>query len=176
MNLLVKILLIAPFAILIIYIVGFFILSRLFIPNLGFKKSPLPKKIPKEILKKIKKLKARSKNKKHYLRNVYNYLTKKYQGKRLTVLKKPKQLFETDLKKIWKRKGFIPCHTFTNLIRLFLVKSRLFKEKDVEVRHTFLWFNIHQYLKVKIKKRWHKVDGWAKAIGVKFGDYARMFK
>ena len=161
---------------LIIYLTIFFILSRIFIPNLNFRKSKLPRNIPKPIIKKIQFLKKRSKNREAYLKNVYKFLTRKYQGKRRTILTKPKLLFETNLEKIWKIKGFIPCHTFSNLIRIFLVKSKKFKDKDIRIKHTFFQFSIHQYLEVKIKRKWKKVDGWAKGIGIKFGDHARMFK
>lgn len=164
------------FATIIIYSIIVFIISRLCIPHLGFKKSKLPKKLPLSLKLKIKELKLKSKNRKEYLRNTYKYLTKKYHGKRNTIIKKPKQLFETNIKNIWKRKGFIPCHTFTQLVRLFLVKSKLFKEKDIKIKHTFFNFILHQYLEVRIKKKWHKIDAWAKFIGIKFGDYGRLFK
>jgi len=164
------------FATIAIYTILVFIISRLLIPHLGFRKSKLPKTLPISLRLAINKLKLKSKDKKDYLKNTYTYLTKKYHGKRNTVLKKPKLLFETNIKNIWKIKGFIPCHTFVQLIRLFLVRSRLFKEKDIRIRHTFFNFNIHQYLEVRVKKKWHKVDPWAKFIGVKFGDYARLFR
>jgi hypothetical protein len=167
---------ITSISLILIYIAIFFLASRLIIPNLGFAKSKLPKKIPNEINKRIRLLKKSSKNKKEYLINTYNFLTEKYHGKRRTVLKRPKLLFENNIKNIWKKKGFIPCHTFSHMTRLFLIKSKLFRERDIKIKHTFFQFSIHQYLEVRIKNKWHKVDGWAKNIGIKFGDCACMFK
>jgi len=158
------------------YFMTFFILSRLLIPNLGFKKSRIPKRIPKRMFLAIKKLKNKSRNKNEYLKNVYKYLTKRYYGKKRTVLKKPSLLFEVNLKKMWKKRGFIPCHSFCHMFRVFLVKSKLFRDREIKINHTFFNFNIHQYMEVKVRKKWKKIDPWGHKIGIKFGDYARMFK
>ncbi len=158
------------------YAIVIFVLPRLFIPFMGFRKEKIPRKLPRRIQRRIHLLRKRSKNKQDYLKKTYNYLTRRYHGKRNTVLKRPGLWWEKNLQTIWSRKGFLPCHTFTHMMRIFLVKSRMFKEKDVRVNHTFYWFNIHQYLEVRVKKKWHKVDAWAKGIGIKFGDYGRLFK
>ena len=160
----------------VIYSLMFFVLSRFFIPHLGFKKLKVPKRLPKNVSLMIYRLKKKSKNRYDYLKNVYNCLTKKYQGKRGTLLKNPHLLFETNLRSIWAKKGFLPCHTFNYLMRLFLVRSKMFKEKEIKIGHTFFNFNLHQYMEVKVKNKWLKVDPWARGIGIKFGNYARLFK
>ena len=58
---------------LIIYIVVVFILPRFFIPYLGFRKSKVPSRIPKEMQKTISKLKKQSKNKEDFLLNINTF-------------------------------------------------------------------------------------------------------
>ena len=158
------------------YSLMFFLLSRFLIPNLGFTKSKMPKKLPKNISLVIRHLMKKSRSKYEYLKSVYNYLTTKYHGKRNTILKNPDLLFNKNLNNIWAKKGFLPCHTFNYLTRLLLVKSRIFNDHEIKIKHSFLNFSIHQYMEIKVKNKWLKLDPWAHGIGIKFGDYARFFR
>ncbi|MBT4541212.1 hypothetical protein HOC35_06900 [Candidatus Woesearchaeota archaeon] len=63
------------------------------------------------------------------------------------------------------------------LLRLLLVKSKHFKEKDIVHKYSLVYYTSpHQYLNVKISKnKTINVDIWGAANGIKFGDYANGF-
>ena len=143
------------------------------IHNLFFR-AKIPGKIPKEYQKVISNIKKSSKNKYEFLRKSYNFLAKKYLGVRLNV--KYAELFGIDLKKVWKKK-IVFCTTMNYLLRLFLIKSGMFTEKDIRTKWSFIWFlSPHHYLQVKVSRnKWINADLWGQDHGIKFGDYAREF-
>jgi hypothetical protein len=158
-----------PLMIIIIYFFAVFFLSRLFIPNLGFKKGKLPNKIPKEFEKIINQIKKKSKNKEYFAINIYNYLSNRFYSKPLSTWTNFNSLFIKDMNKLWQRK-LLHCHQLNNFYRIFLIKSKFFKEEDIKIIHKFCMFNIHQYLKIKINNKSVKVDLFAKNLGYKFGE------
>ena len=50
----------------VLHALVFFVLSRLFVPFLGFSKEPLPKSVPKQMQDDINKLKGKSGSKEEY--------------------------------------------------------------------------------------------------------------
>lgn len=161
--------------IILLYILVIFVLSRLIIPHLGFKKEPLPTKIPKSMQQAINKIKKRSKNKNDFLKKSYYFFTGKYCGSRLKTFTKFGLLFKRDIGYYWQKQGFLQCNLIAFVFRTFLVKSGYFKDDEIKTRHTFLDFNIHQYLKVKINNKWIDIDIWAYKHNVPFGKHMRLF-
>ena len=160
-----------------IFLTAMFILSRLFIPLLGFTRYRIPKKLPKEFENAIKRLERSSRNKEDYAKKSYNYLSKKFHGEPGRVWHDFNGLFIKDVNKLWK-KEILHCHQLGYLYRISLVKSKFFSEDDIKVRHKSVFLNLHQYLKVNIgdlKEKWVKVDIWAKHVGYKFGKTLPMF-
>lgn len=153
-----------------------FILIRLIVPFLGFKKHELPKEIPFEMESVIIELKKVSKDKNDFLRKAYDFLIKKYHGARLQTIVRLDLLFLTDLEKIWGRPGYIPCSTHNHLLRIFLVKSGFFNDAEIRLKHKFVNFNIHQHLQVKVDDDWMNVDPAGDYFGMRFGEITPMFK
>jgi len=145
------------------------------IPNL-FSKARIPDEIPPLMQAAIKKLR-KSKNKEECLRCAYDLLAKKYQGKRWSTYTRFFKLFDTNLERIWNRNGFLHCTTLNYLMRILLVKSGFFKDEDLKLRWSMVWYiSPHQHLNVRINsKRVIHVDLWGKSYGIKFGDYSRGF-
>jgi len=145
------------------------------IPNL-FRKEPIPNTIPKEMESIIQKY-SQSKNKEIFLRKSYEYLTKKYNIKRLYVIIKFPELFKQRVESLWNRKGYIHCISLNYLLRIMLIRSGLFSEHDIELKISNTWFiALHQYLRVKInQKKYVNVDPWTHTFGIEFGDYGHGF-
>jgi hypothetical protein len=141
-----------------------------------FSKAKIPLNLPEDMNKVILKLK-KSKNKRECLQNAYSILTRKYIGNRIKTYTCIFDLFYSNLYKIWSKSGFLHCNKINYLLRILLIKSGFFKESDIELKWTLLWYiSPHQYLRIKIDDS-HKinVDVWGKAYKIKFGDYAHGF-
>jgi hypothetical protein len=136
----------------------------------------IPDRLPKEMQVVVAQLK-KTKNKKACLRKAYDVLTAKYRGNKMNTITHFFDLFITDLHELWKRSGFMHCTTFNNLLRILLVKSGKFKDEDIRVHWTLVYFvSLHQYAEVKIsEKKSINIDMWGKVYGIKFGDYAHGF-
>tara|TARA_Y100000310_G_scaffold283335_1_gene305225 strand:- start:365 stop:781 length:417 start_codon:yes stop_codon:yes gene_type:complete len=136
------------------------------IPNL-FWKAKIPDELPKSIQIIVAQLK-KTKNKRECLKKAYAIITKRFEG--CHTYQNIYYLFVTDLDKLWKQK-LLHCTNLNYLLRVLLIKSERFEEKDIKIRIIFGWFYIHQYLKIKTTK----VDPWGRSHGIKFGDFAKEF-
>ncbi len=152
---------------LFLYIGGFFVGSRIFIPHMGFRKENITD-VPTSIKRMITHFKKRAHDRKAYFYAVCTFLTRHFHGEKRRVWKEFSLLFK-DIRYLWKKKGFLPCTQFCHLLRIFLVKSGLFREEDIKIHHMFHSFSIHQYLLVRVDKRWMPVDLWAYRYGVPIG-------
>ena len=141
-----------------------------------FIKAKIPDQLPKEMEDIIKELK-KSKTKKDCIKKAYSLLSKKYRGYKLYTYLRFFDLFVSDINKIWAKKGFLHCNLLNYLMRILLVKSGLFKENDIELKWTLIWYiSPHQYLNIKINQNeFINIDLWGKAYGISFGDYAHGF-
>lgn len=141
------------------------------IPNLLWKKK-IPDKLPGEMEAVINKLK-KIKNKEKLVRKVYSIVTKRYHG--CYIYNDFFKLFLTDMAKFWKSKGAMHCTNMNYLMRIFLIKSKVFKEDDIKLKLTLVdYCSIHQYLKIRINnKKTICADPWGEANGIRFGDYAQ---
>ncbi len=144
------------------------------IPNL-YKKEAIPNKIPKNLEKKIREFKTS--NKKEFIKKSFDYLTSKYKTDRVHFITKLFDLYKTDLNSLWGIKGFIYCTQMNYLLRVMLVKSKLFQDSDIELMPSNTWHIIpHQYLRIKLNdKDCLNVDPWAFNLGIGYGDFAHGF-
>ncbi len=147
-----------------------FFLSRFFVPFLGFRKEPLPEKIPEEMKRDIEMVKRASRTKEEFLRNAYEFLKKRFHGSRRRTITQLFGVFDSDIGSLYSRKGFHFCTQLNQIVRVFLAGSGFFQDEDIKRRHTFYMGNIHQYLEVRLNENWVKVDLWAAYLGVPLGE------
>ena len=140
-------------AIKLLYIIGTFIVVKYFIPLFGYEK-PVIRKIPKDMQMTIDQLRLDSHSKEEYLQNTYLAITAKYQSEFGGMWKYFPLHFETSWQKIWQRKGYIPCHHFAHLMRIFLVKSGMFNDNDIKFKISIYDWCVHQYCVVKVNGIW----------------------
>ncbi|MBU1854859.1 MAG: hypothetical protein KKF89_04005, partial [Nanoarchaeota archaeon] len=128
-----------------------------------------PKIIPISMQEEIDRLKRKSKTKHSFLKNTYDFLSSKYIGEKMKTFSRLYLLWKL-LDYIWGKKGFTHCCWQNHLMRIFIIKSRLFKEEDIKFKYTTFCMNIHQYLEVKTEKGWIPIDIWTHSFGTKFGE------
>jgi hypothetical protein len=162
------------FCVAFLYFFATFLLSRIFIPHLGFRKSTLPEKIPESMGREIMRLKRASRSKMDFLRKAHAFLTKKYSGARHQTYTKFGWLYRS-LDEVWKSHGFLHCTHHNLLMRIFLVKSGFFRDSEIKLRHTFYRLNIHQHLLMRHGKKWLPVDCWGAFLGKKIGECSRIW-
>lgn len=140
------------------------------------KKGKLPEELPKDIERLVAELKE-TRDKKACLEKAYSVLTTKYKGYRFKTLYNPHYFLINDLEKLWAKSGFIYCNQMNYLLRLLLIKSEWFKDEDIELKWTLIWYiSLHQYCKIKINdNKYINVDIWGTAHGFRLGDYAHGF-
>lgn len=170
MLLIIKLIIILLF----LYIFTLFFLSRLFIPFLSLRRTKIPNSIPEGMLKAINNIKKKSKTKRAFLKNSYDFLGKRYYGSFEKTWTHFSQIFMKNVEKIWNKKGFLHCEHQNMLLRIFLIKSRLFSEEDIRIHDMWFTFSIHQYLEINVAEKgkqpeWLPVDPWSKNPGLKFG-------
>jgi len=66
----------------IFHIIFVWVVLRLVIPHLGFKRVPIPETIPPHIQKEIEELNSIAENNRHFLELAYVYVTEKHSGSR----------------------------------------------------------------------------------------------
>ena len=156
---------------LLAYLFLVFFLTRMVIPHLGFTRTRLPDDLPRSMSSAISRLKRQSRSKRDFVERVYELLSSKYFGSDIDTFIDFNMLFIKDIKEIWRVEGYLPCTLQNYLMRIFLVRSGLFKEDDIRLRVTFIILNIHQYLQARIDGEWVDVDVWGAYRGVKVGKH-----
>lgn len=124
----------------------------------------------------IQKL-TRKKSKEELLRSSFDFVVSKNAGERINLLLRFTKLFQLDIAKILKTRGYAHCTTMNYLLRTILINSGKFEENDIEPKLTNIWFIVpHQYLRVRISQnKTIEVDPWAKQFGIPFGSHAQGF-
>jgi hypothetical protein len=159
------------------YLVSTFLLSRLFIPNLGFKRK-IKEKLPHEAKEKLMRITKESKDKNEALKKVISYQLSIFYSEMRQVYPRFKFLFESSFNKLWEKKGFLHCHQQNFVLRRLLLGTGMFTEKDIKLKHTFCYLNMHQYLKINIgknRKEWLNVDPFAMSLGYDLGEILPNF-
>jgi hypothetical protein len=137
-----------------------------------FFKTDIPETLPEEMRKIVDDLKKFS-GQDECLRGAYAILSEKYRGYRAKTYLRFFEIFTHDPKKLWQRNGFMHCTNINYLLRILLVGSGFFKEEDIRLKWTQVWFvSPHQYVQVKIGGNWIDVDIWARPFEIKLGDHA----
>ncbi|MCC2631064.1 MAG: hypothetical protein K0S38_873 [Candidatus Paceibacter sp.] len=152
--------------ILIAYLFVVWVLARLVVPHLGFRKQSLPDTIPEDLKRKIQELNAQAIDDLDFLKKSYEYVTNLYTGSRIKTITKFWYAFENP---IGHKPGFMPCTGQNYLLRLMLVKSGRFQDNDIQIKTIPLNLFIHQYLRVKVEKDFIDVDPWSHFLNVPMG-------
>ncbi len=142
-------------------------------PNL-FRKKKIPKKLPLIMELEIKKLK-KTKSKLACLKHAFNFVKNNVQPGNKLFFRNLRRSFVNDIFKLWdyiKKDGFLYCTQQNYLIRILLIKSGKFKEKDIAlITYIRKKFFIHQYMQIKINNKWIDVDVWFAHFGTPFGKH-----
>lgn len=146
---------------------------RLIVPYYGFgEEPPVPAEIPHYLQQEIKILNNMSASDEEYVRNVYDYIIHKFHGGRFKTLWFWHRAFDN---LFTYKNGYLPCTKQNALLKIMLVKSGRFFEKDIKTQDVFLNFFIHQYLRVHLQGKWIAVDPAAHTMGIPFGKRAFIF-
>lgn len=141
-------------------IFGWFILASiicyLILPDQKFETKILKTKKLKKVAKKLK-----GKTKDQTVRNIYNYIRKRYIGSRqkYKLFIVPRLFWHNADKLLDKKDIFLACHILNKIMITLLINTGQFKRKDIQRKHyvTYL-LTIHQYLIVKAGRNQYKVD------------------
>lgn len=140
-----------------------------------FSKTPLPKTCTGEINSVILQL-QKLQTKEQYLKGAYDFITTRYESKRLDTAFKLFGLYSTSLENLWNRKGFMHCTNQNYLLAMLLVRGGLFAESDIKPQWALVDLCPHQYLKIKLHDgQWVEVDCWGRHYGIGFGNHAHGF-
>lgn len=160
------------FVLILLYFFSVFFILRLIVPFYGFFKARLPHKIPSYFEEKIRILNNESDSDKEFVYNCYSFITSKYYGNKVKTFIDFSYAFQD----IFSHKdGYLPCTVQNELLRIMLIRSGRFQEKDIRIAVTFFDFFIHQYLLVKVQSDWIPVDPWSHFLGRKFGEKPELF-
>lgn len=141
-----------------------------------FSKTALPSTGPDDMRQIVNELRKTS-GQEDCLKMAYAIMTGKYRGYRVKTYINLFEIFKKDLGYFWSRKGFLHCTNMNFVMRFLLVNSGFFEEGDLKLRWTLIWYiSPHQYLQVKIGKKWIDVDIWANAYGIDLGSHAKGFR
>lgn len=125
-----------------------------------------------EAIKKLKKAKSQE----DCLRKAYDIVSKNYRGYMFKTYTRIWEIFTYKVSKLWKKSGFMHCTNINKVMKELLVKSGFFKEEGIKKKWTLVYYiSPHQYLQVDVNGKKVNIDIWAKAYGIKFGDYAHGF-
>jgi len=153
-----------------------FVVLRLVAPFMGFGGYQPPVDLPAEATQTIADLENRSTDKKTYLKAVYDFVQSRWQATRGQALTKLSKLFRENFVSLWRQPGYAHCTTQNFILHTLLVNSKFFKADDVKVKHVFLNFVPHQYLRVRVGEQWIDVDPAAgSALGIPFGRHGSFF-
>ena len=132
----------------------------------------IPKKIPASMESEIKKLKRKRLTDLQFVKEAYELINKRYVSETRGVLKNPFNIFENGVFEIWYNKKYQPCSNQNYILKIFLIKSRRFTEEDIKSKidtKYIIW--PHQFLKIKIRKKWYEVDLWGADHKIPFGQH-----
>ena len=151
-----------------------FVVSPFIIPFL--RRESLPSRIPKEMQEAIHLVEKDAKSPFEYVKACAEYILSTNHCGRLATVRRLDLAFQRDLRTLWKRPGFMHCTHLNHLMRVMLAFSKFFTDDDIQLRRTFVNFNIHQYVQVKIAGQWYDVDLGGDWMGVPLGKHVWGFR
>jgi len=141
-----------------------------------FGKTTLPKQIPTELHPTLALIR-KAKSDKAAVRVAYDVVTRRFHGRRALTYLLGWRVLEKDVQQIWSRPGYLHCTTMNYLLRVLLIGSGRFSEKDIRERWTLvLGISPHQYVQVHADSTWISIDPWSKGYGISFGEHASGFR
>lgn len=145
---------------------------------LFFHKGKIPEYLPEDMEKEVRILK-KSKTKLDCLKKAYDFISKNFRGNKNYFFLKIERVFKKDVFDLWKYKfkdKFLHCTQQNFLLRILLIKSGKFQEKDIGLVNIFqLPWSVHQYLTVNIGKKWINVDVWYSYKKLTLGKHIKRF-
>lgn len=139
---------------------------RVFVPHLGFRKSPLPAELPVEFAVTIKRMNAEAADDFDFLKRSYEFVTSRYRGSRVRTLLNFWVAFEDPINHA---PGFLPCTGQNHILRTMLIKSGRFSEEDIQLHVVPFNIFLHQYLRVRVGGKWVDADPWSAFRGLSLG-------
>lgn len=140
-----------------------------------FGRTPIPEKIPKSMENAVLKVK-RCRSKKSALFKAYDIVTRRFQSYKMKTYTRPFDLLINNIFNLWERTEFLHCTNQNFIMRILLVKSRHFKDKDLKLKWGLNnYFSPHQFLIAGIGKQKITVDAWGRQYGIEFGKRAKGF-
>ena len=121
--------------------------------------------------------KIKNKSKLEIIKSAYEYVSTNYRSGRFKTYIYFNQFFINDIEYITHRKNkFVNCTLQNKLIKYILIKTGKFSSKDIKTAWGAAYYiSPHQWLKVKLGKKWIEVDPWSKHYGVPFGKNGNGF-
>lgn len=155
----------------IVYIItGYFFLVffvlRLTAPFMGFRQPVPVGELPGEMRQAIAELEVQSQGPSDYLQKAFKFVLSRWYAERHKAVTELPKLFRGNLQQIWQQPGYAHCTTQNFILYTLLVNSRFFKPDDIRIRHVFLNFVPHQYMKVRVEQGWIDVDPAAVSSGI----------
>lgn len=163
-----------PFVILGLWVFFAFVLPPLVLPYM--RKRPLPTRFPRQLEQACEQLSSQHDRPYDYLQHAVVYLLSQNHADRLRGIFEFHKAFETDVRSLLERRGFMHAHHLSHLMRIMLSKSPFASDADIRIRYTFLNFRIHHYLQVRVAGQWYDVDVSGYWWGVPLGSHAWGFR
>ena len=111
-----------------------------------FGKTSIPEKIPKSMEKAVKEI-SKCTSKKKALFKAYDIVTRRFQSYKLKTYTRVFDLLVNNIFELWKRTDFLHCTNLNYVLRILLVKSKHFSEKDIKLKWGLNnYFSPHQFL------------------------------
>lgn len=160
------------------YFFMMYLLSLLTIPNLLFSRKP-SQRLPREVLKHMKKLGEQKITKRQLLEKVIDFQLSRFSGGFGQTIFFVNTLEEISLEKLWKKGGYLHCFQHTWMLKRLLFATKRFSRNDFKPRFSSVYFEIHKYLLINIseteKKNWLLTDPFAMSSGFDLGEKLPFF-
>jgi hypothetical protein len=159
-----------------IYAIGMYVMLRLIVPFMGFRRYLPPTDLPPQYRELIKKWESESQSQMDFLTRAYDFVNTYWTVKKFQTVTQFHKIFRRDLNRIWNDRGYLHCNTMNYVLFALLANSKFFTANDVRVRHTILNWVQHQYLQVKVDGKWMDVDpAGSFPRGIPLGQRAGLF-
>lgn len=161
--------------IVIFYFLCVFVLSRLFVPLMGFHENFHREQVPAELIEVVSKLENESQNAFDYANKAQDFIRQHWHIGRFEVFQHLPLAFRKNIDQIWKRKGYAHCTSINLLYVNLLTHSKFFAPEDIRVKHKLFNFFIHQYLELKIDGKWIFADPSMTILKTPLGERTGLF-
>ena len=151
------------------------VVSRLFIPFLGFSKPALPREVPQAMEHKIREMEQQATDPDAYVELAYKFVQSRWHSARFRTITDLPLAFRTDLNEIWDSPGYAHCNTINYVFYVLVARSRFFTPEDVRFRHKLFNLMVHQYVQVRIRGRWLDADPSLVFLHLPLGWHAGWF-